>query len=394
MHVDLGKLLPGYSSAIKADGALRPEYAQTTLERGGDCHRGHVAQFTRAELDELLVYDECHTASADRLACTRAGSGATHEFSLRWHPRTVTRRELRRAHFRFPARRHALNVPGVCRARVARGDAGSARAERGPRRARVPAARSQRAASAGMALDSDVRALWTRSLAARLDNAARHARPGPAVSLRTLTSACAGRAAARVNATRWAGGDRWGACVDAMSMGQCHMQNQVLDLCDIDELADMCVHVRQWRLDVARVNAAANGQVRVRARLYVPSAFESALGTFAGEIVQQTYKHHGAVCAYAEVDAVPLTSTTRCFAGEAIRLIDAQKPARLCHAAYGHGVSVRAPAGAAGDVLCLSIMNAATGARTRAPSLTRRSATFSQKCRRLSATSSRCCRTS
>ena len=222
----------------------------------------------------------------------------------------------------------------------------------------------RRAASAGMALDSDVRALWTRSLAARLDNAAWHARPGPAgVSADFDVGVRGSGCTARVNATRWAGGDRWGACVYAMGMRQCVVQNQVLDLCDIDELADMCVHLRQWRLDVARVNAAANGQVRVRARLYVPSAFESALGTFAGEIVQQTYKHHGAVCAYAEVDAVPLTSTSRCFAGEAIRLIDALKnlhdfAMQLMDMVFQY---VRLQVQLA-YVLCLSIMNAATGA--------------------------------
>jgi len=366
VHVDLGKLLPEYSSAIKADGALRPDYAQTTLERGGDCHRGHVAQFTRAELDALLLYDECHTASSDKLACTRAGSGATHEFSLRWHPRTVTRRELRRAHFRFPARRHALNHTLAYPVRASRAATPVAHELSVGRSERVSPLHAvlRRAASAGMALDSDVRALWTRSLAARLDNAAWHARPGPAgVSADFDIGVRGSGCTARVNASRWAGGDRWGACVDAMSMRQCQMQNQVLDLCDIDELADMCAHLRQWRLDVARVNAAANGQVRVRARLYVPSAFESALGTFVGEIVQQTYKHHGAVCVYAEADAVPLTSTTRCFAGEAIRLIDALKnlhdfAMQLMDMLFQY---MRLQVQLA-YVLCLSIMNAATGA--------------------------------
>jgi hypothetical protein len=366
VHVDLGKLMPGYSSAIKADGALRPDYTQTTLERGGDCHRGHVAQFTRAELDALLMYDECHTASADKLACTRAGSGATHEFSLRWHPRTVTRRELRRPLFRFPARRHALNHTLAYPVRASRAATPVAHELSVGRSERVSPLHAvlRRAASAGMALDSDVRALWTRSLPARLDNAAWHARPGPAgVSADFDIGVRGSGCTARVNATRWAGGDRWGACVDAMDIGQCGVQNQVLDLCDIDELADMCAHLRQWRLDVARVNAAANGQVRVRARLYVPSAFESALGTFAGEIVQQTYKHHGAVCAYAEVDAVPLTSTSRCFAGEAIRLIDALKnlhdfAMQLMDMVFQY---VRLQVQLA-YVLCLSIMNAATGA--------------------------------
>jgi len=367
VHVDLGKLLPGYSSAIKADGALRPDYTQTTLERGGDCHRGHVAQFTRAELDELLMYDECHTASTDKLACTRAGSGATHEFSLRWHPRTVTRRELRRPHFRFPARRHALNHTLAYTVRASRAATPVAHELSVGRSERVSPLHAvlRRAASAGMALDSDVSTLWTRSLAARLDNAAWHARPGPAAVSADFDIGVRGSGCtARVNATRWAGGDRWGACVDAMSIGRCQVQNQVLDLCDIDELADMCAHLRQWRLDVARVNAAANGQVRVRARLYVPSAFESALGTFAGEIVQQTYKHHGAVCAYAEVDAAPLTSTTRCFAGEAIRLIDALKnlhdfAMQLMDMVFQY---VRLQVQLA-YVLCLSIMNAATGAK-------------------------------
>ena len=330
--LDLGGHIPAYSAKVKSGGVLSAQHAQTTMHRGGDCHRGHVPKFTRKQLDALLEFDECHVAGPDSLDCTRAGQGARETVHFEWHPRTVTRADLRTAQFTQPrvgVLNATLEQAGGSAARNVTHELSVGRVVRlSPLHAVVRRGRLEY---------TDLRTLWETTSAVRIQNEAWRVAAPPA----RMHAPPAGRQSCigEVDAEMWQRGKRWTACHNArnysLSAG-CSRARDALDLCSVDELRDVCSQLEQWRKDVAWVNAAAKGQVRREVTLYVPSRWQRGQASFVSEIVRQTYNHYDATCTATPSDA----AATRAAAEESCFLVEALGIVNLLKTVHDHGLTL------------------------------------------------------
>lgn len=325
---DTGDRIGQFVVWVRSDGRIRPQPylrnasspEKSTIDPGGDCHKGPLVKMTSAELAQLIKYDACRVVASNRthrsVSCESVADTSGVPVPTRLFVFDTTRPAFTNSSFRvnFETNKNCKAQKKVHNLDTYLYQTHKDSTTRTPVLAEVSLSRRHRISPMwGMLLrasnttlyehlsELSVEQLWARTHAARAENprwrvlGRKAAAPGASASL----FECAGVEMPRVNESEWEVTRKGSFCVQSISHiqdvnpGCIESRGKAFDLCSLDVFQSLCYQLSEARREIAEINARANGAVSEVATLYTPSVYVPSSSGFVWDRIRKTYSDLG-----------------------------------------------------------------------------------------------------